>query len=60
VALIALAEEEGSDLDALQEKMVEEGDIPRGYLITLQRIKKARQMLTVEETDNAGMKYTWQ
>jgi hypothetical protein len=42
-------------LKALQEVMVQRGDIPRSYLISEERIARARGFPTVEVQDREGM-----
>jgi hypothetical protein len=37
------------------EEMVEKGAIPRSYLITKERMEKARRGLTVKEQDERGV-----
>lgn len=48
---MVLGEKAGEDVAALQERMVQEGDIPKSYLITKERIAKARLWPTVEVQD---------
>lgn len=50
-----LGEESGQELDALQEQMVQSGDIPSSYLLTAERIEKARMLLTVHQQDIQGV-----
>lgn len=45
-------------LSALQEEMVQKGDIPKSYLLTKERIDRARKMLTVQQQDDVGMRMT--
>ncbi|KAJ9657407.1 hypothetical protein H2201_008203 [Coniosporium apollinis] len=49
-----LAESEGTNLSTLQEQMVHNGDIPRGYLITDKRIRDARRLPTVAVAEKEG------
>lgn len=49
-----LAEAEGTNLSALQEKLVQNGDLPRGYLISDKRIRDARQLPTVAVAEREG------
>lgn len=46
---------EGSGLEALQKEMVAKGDIPQSYLLTQERIDRARKMLTVQQQDEQGV-----
>jgi glycine/D-amino acid oxidase-like deaminating enzyme len=59
VDMVLGCEADGSEgveaLGALQDKMVREGDIPRSYLITEERIERARRLQTVEVQDRAGV-----
>lgn len=55
VANMALAEIAGGDIVALQDSMVKDGDIPKSYLITAERIAKARQWPTVEVQEAEGV-----
>lgn len=50
-----LGEEAGQDLGALQAQMVQSGDIPSSYLLTKERIERARTYLTVEQQDKQGV-----
>lgn len=50
-----LGEETGQDLGALQAQMVQSGDIPSSYLLTTERIERARTFLTVQRQDEQGM-----
>ena len=52
---MALGEAAGEDVGALQEKMVKEGHLPESYLITPERIQKARLWPTVEVQDKEGV-----
>jgi glycine/D-amino acid oxidase-like deaminating enzyme len=53
-----LADETGEDLELLQETMIKDDDIPKSYLISEERIAKARSWPTVEVQDRAGMHMT--
>lgn len=55
LAEMVLSHEAGHDASSLQEKMVKEGDLPRSYLITQERIDRARDMLTVQQQDELGV-----
>jgi hypothetical protein len=35
--------------------MVEKGDMPKSYILTKERIDRARQMLTVQQQDATGI-----
>ena len=50
-----LGEEAGAEIGALQERMVEEGGIPQSYIITAERMAKARMWPTVEQQDKGGV-----
>jgi glycine/D-amino acid oxidase-like deaminating enzyme len=52
--MIVAGEEEGKELEALLEQMVQDGDLPRGYVVSKKRIKEARELFTVEEADKRG------
>ncbi|OCK85250.1 FAD dependent oxidoreductase-like protein [Lepidopterella palustris CBS 459.81] len=54
VVEMALAEENGEDVAAVQEKMIKNGDMPRNYLISKERIERARALPTVEVADREG------
>ncbi|KAL6711533.1 hypothetical protein ACN47E_004467 [Coniothyrium glycines] len=47
--------EEEKELSALQEEMVQKGDIPRSYLLSKERIARARTLLTVQQQDDQGI-----
>lgn len=51
-----LGEEAGQDLGALQAQMVQSGDIPSSYVLTKERIERARTFLTVQEQDEQGVR----
>ena len=55
VVKMLLDEEAGQDLTAIQTKMVQSGDIPSSYLLTKERIEKARTLLTVYQQDTQGI-----
>ncbi len=46
-----LGEEAGQEISALQAQMVQSGDIPSSYILTAERIEKARALLTVQQQD---------
>lgn len=50
-----LGEEAGLELGALQSQMVQSGDIPSSYLLTQERIERARTFLTVQQQDEQGV-----
>jgi len=53
---MVLGEAEGKDLGSLQEEMVREGGIPRSYVISRERIERARKgFLTVQQQDERGV-----
>ena len=52
---MVLGEVSGTTISELQEHMVEKGDIPANYLITEERISKARLWPTVEAQDSEGV-----
>ncbi|KAF1840154.1 FAD dependent oxidoreductase [Cucurbitaria berberidis CBS 394.84] len=53
---MVLGEQSGEDLSALHEQMVKKGDIPRSYILTQERIDKARGLLTVRQQDAQGVR----
>lgn len=55
VVKMLLDEEAGQDLTAIQTTMVQSGDIPSSYLLTKERIEKARRLLTVYQQDTQGI-----
>ena len=50
-----LAETGGKEIGSVQTEMVQKGDIPKSYLLTKERIDKARKMLTVQQQDEQGV-----
>ena len=50
-----LGEEAGQELSALQAQMVQSGDIPSSYILTKERIERARTFLTVQQQDEQGV-----
>ncbi|KAF2660311.1 FAD dependent oxidoreductase [Lophiostoma macrostomum CBS 122681] len=55
VVQMVLGEAEGLDGKELQEKLVEQRDLPRSYLISEERVRKARGLPTVEVQDRTGV-----
>ena len=55
VVEMMLGEGSGEDVREVQRRMVEEGGIPGSYIITDERIQRARKGLTVEEQDKIGV-----
>lgn len=51
---MVLGERQGRELGALQDDMVRSGAIPRSYLLTKERVDRARGMLTVQQQDERG------
>ncbi|KAH8726572.1 FAD dependent oxidoreductase-like protein [Phaeosphaeriaceae sp. PMI808] len=54
-----LGELEGKKLDALQQDMVKEGDIPSSYILSEERIERARRLLTVLQQDESGVHHMY-
>lgn len=52
---MVLADKAGEDVLALQQTMVKEGDIPESYIITKERIAKARMWPTVAVQEQEGV-----
>ncbi|CAN9229158.1 unnamed protein product [Alternaria sp. RS040] len=52
---MVLGEMDGNDLTAVHEEMVRKGDMPKSYILTKERIDRARQMLTVQQQDAQGV-----
>jgi glycine/D-amino acid oxidase-like deaminating enzyme len=52
---MVLGEMEGNDLGIVQREMVEQGGIPSTYVISKERIEKARGMMTVAQQDERGV-----
>lgn len=50
-----LGEEAGHELGTLQAQMVRNGDIPSSYLLTKERVERARTFLTVQQQDEQGV-----
>ncbi|KAF2004098.1 DAO-domain-containing protein [Amniculicola lignicola CBS 123094] len=51
VVEMVLGEEEGRDVGALQEELVGKGELPKSYVISKERIQRARALATVEVQD---------
>ena len=52
---MVLGEMSGQELSNVQAQMVEKGDMPKSYILTKERIDRARQMLTVQQQDATGV-----
>jgi glycine/D-amino acid oxidase-like deaminating enzyme len=52
---MVLGESDGKDLTTVHKEMVQRGDIPKSYILTKERIERARQMLTVQQQDAQGV-----
>lgn len=52
---MVLAAEQGISARQTQEKLVAEGNLPRAYLITENRINRARTLPSMKEQDEIGM-----
>lgn len=52
---MVLGEMEGKALGTLQEDMVKDGAIPKSYILSKERMEKARKMWTVEQQDAGGV-----
>lgn len=50
-----LGEMEGKELGALQLEMAEKGAIPKSYILSKERMEKARTMMTVAQQDEKGV-----
>lgn len=50
-----LGEEAGQELSALQTQLVQSGDIPSSYILSKERIERARTLLTVQQQDTQGI-----
>lgn len=53
-AMMLLAAEAGENVHDFQQEMIKSGDLPKAYLITEERIAKARKLPTVEVQDTTG------
>lgn len=58
VEMVLAAEKEDVKFAALLDGMVEKGDIPKSYLISKERIERARRWPTVAVQDREGMRMT--
>ena len=52
---MVLGADSGQELSTVQSQMVQNGDIPKSYILTKERIERARKMLTVLEQDEQGV-----
>jgi glycine/D-amino acid oxidase-like deaminating enzyme len=52
---MVLGADSGQELSTVQSQMVQNGDIPKSYILTKERIARARTMLTVLEQDEQGV-----
>jgi len=52
---MVLAAEQGVSAQRTQEQLVAEGSLPRAYLITEERVDRARALPSVKEQDEIGM-----
>jgi glycine/D-amino acid oxidase-like deaminating enzyme len=52
---MVLGADSGQELLTLQSQMVQKGDIPESYILTKERIERARKMLTVQQQDDQGV-----
>jgi glycine/D-amino acid oxidase-like deaminating enzyme len=52
---MVLGEQEGRELRDVVESMVKEGGIPGSYILSKERIDRARKMLTVQQQDETGV-----
>lgn len=53
-AMMLLADEAGHNVQDFQQEMIKSGDLPKGYLITDERIAKAKQLPSVAVQDTEG------
>jgi len=58
IAKMVLSEKEDDEYERLAKAMVENGEIPKSYLVTEERIKRAREWPTVAVQDREGMHMT--
>ena len=47
-----LGEESGAPADYVEDKLVRTGNLPQGYLISEERIKRCKEIASVEEQDS--------
>ncbi|KAF2850364.1 FAD dependent oxidoreductase-like protein [Plenodomus tracheiphilus IPT5] len=52
---MVLGELEGKEFAALSDEMVGKGQLPRSYVLTRERVERARGMLTVQQQDERGV-----
>jgi glycine/D-amino acid oxidase-like deaminating enzyme len=52
---MVLGADSGQELSTVQSQMVQKGDIPKTYILTKERVERARQMLTVQQQDEMGV-----
>ncbi|KAI8931432.1 hypothetical protein NX059_011760 [Plenodomus lindquistii] len=52
---MVLGELGGKDFGVLSKEMVQKGDLPKSYVLTKERIERARGMLTVQQQDEKGV-----
>ncbi|KAH9881103.1 hypothetical protein J1614_001597 [Plenodomus biglobosus] len=52
---MVLGEMEGKEFGTLSEEMVSRGDLPKSYVLTKERVERARGMLTVQQQDERGV-----
>ncbi|KAL5118739.1 hypothetical protein ACEQ8H_003416 [Pleosporales sp. CAS-2024a] len=52
---MVLSEMEGKEHVHVVERLVKNGDLPRSYVLSQERIERARSMLTVEQQEEEGM-----
>lgn len=56
VVNMLLSEEAGEDLNTMQARMVDEGNLPRSYILTKERVEQTRaRFLTVQQQDEQGV-----
>lgn len=55
VVHMVLGELEGKACEALAEQLVSKGNLPRSYVLTKERVERARRMLTVQQQDERGV-----
>ena len=54
VAEMTLAEESGVAMDEVQDKLVIDGNLPKAYIITRERIERCRDIDSVQVQDQKG------
>ena len=55
VVEMVLAQDSGVAVDAVQNKLVTDGNLPRAYVITKERIERCRDIDSVQVQDQKGM-----